>query len=563
MKNKIYNRIIKLIPLVCLVVLSACKDPMKDYYTDSEFIAPGTESVMEVLKSNPEYSTFVYLLEKTGLDQMFKDNILLTVFVPLNENMPFDVLTLSEEEQVRLVKNHMSLGSVTTQTLEAQLFGSIIALSGRYMRVTSSSKIYYLDQIALLNTDIMCVNGVVQEIAEWILPRVTLYEHLVGLSDDYSIFRDSLLGRTIISFIPDSSSAEYVDEEGKPVWDSVFGFTNNILDKADLDDIKSTFTFFTPTNEAVLNMYQEMTNYLDAVNYPIATEDTAQWMDWLMKVCIVPGMIQYTANRIYYNSTWYSSPTSDSMNLYAFRTNYQTVYNTTPTRCLNGYTYDLDRIRVPKTMYVKEATFNPAHIREDAGGKLDLHPLGYDWWEGQYWDASVSGIVEEKRVFMQYGRANIIADATTEPVLYGFKTIAKIKDEEDPEATYLEEELIMPGYYDVRIWLGNQSSGGLSNQTDSVYVTINGEGFSVAGIRRNRYNKDKPDYAVRSIYIPGRYEAATFEISLYPVQEGSSPSGPVFGEPIIVGPSNYKAWRRFKVGEITLTPTIFSDQNYL
>lgn len=557
MKNKDYMRILKLIPVLCLVVFSACKDPMDRYYRDDK-LKVGGEPLLEEIKKNPQYSTFALLLEETDFLKEFNEaNVVLTIWVPLDDYMPAEVMTLTKEEKVRMIRNHISLTSINSEALKAQ--SQVASLSGRFMPTRYSSGIYTVDGAPLLNMDITCSNGMIHEISEWFLPRVTLYEYISNLDGDYSIFRDSLLGRNVVSFDKDSSVAENVGPDGKPVWVPVYKTTNNILDYADLDDITKTFTVFIPTNEAIAGMYRDMSNYLQEANYEITSEDSARWMDWLMRTCITNGQRKYEPGWIYVNSLWVKDSSDEETanweanSMYNFRTDFQDVYDPEPDKYLNGWSYYLNKIRVPKTMYVVRTEFNPYTIRknteETEGGNMSANPQGLDSWVGQIQTNASGSRTNPDGVFIQFGRSGMIADAT-ETAYYSYKSAAMVDEEDEltgEVTTSLQGIPVMPGYYDIVVRFTNESLDGLSNQTDSVQVSVNGSTFNVRGITRNTYNRDDL-FAITDLYVPGQYEPATVEIRLFDATETDN--------------VKYRAWRRMRVGITKLVPTS-ADSNYM
>ncbi len=558
MKNKDYMKILRLIPVLCLVAFSACKDPMDRYYNDDKYKTAG-QPLIEELKKNPQYSTFTLLLEETKFLEPFnKAKVILTMWVPLNDYMPAEVLTLTNEEKVRLLKNHISITSVNTEALLAQskTGGKIASLSGRYMPVQYNNGIFYVDGIELLNTDITCSNGIIHEISEWFLPRVTLYDYVAGLDGDYTVFRDSLLGRDITSFDKDSSVAYHVDEFGVPVWEKVYKTTNNILDYADLKDITKTFTLFVPTNDAIAGMYRDMSNYLLAANYIVTPEDSARWMDWLMRTCIQPTQRTWVPNSAWSNSLWVRNDTDpekskwEVQSLYTFRTQYQEIYETNPTKYLNGWSYVVNKVRVPKTMYVKYVEFNPYFARNAVGGMVP-QPDGLDWWVGNVQTTGTGPQESPQGVFIQFGRAGFVTDGQ-EQAYYGYKSASMVDvvDEMTGIATpELQPLSIMPGYYDVGIRFTNKTLDTYANETDSVMVRINGSEFKVKGITKNTYNTDDSKVlVVRDFHITGQYDPVTVEIELFPTDEQDA--------------TKYRAWRRIQVGLTRLYPAS-SESNFM
>lgn len=559
MKKRIYKGIISALPLMCLVIFSACKDPMNDYYGDSEYKAPGRENMLSVLKSNPQYSTFTYLLEETGMDQLIKDNTLLTIWVPRNEDMPYEIATLTPEEKVMLIRNHMSLGSVTTNILTN--FSTVISLTERYMPVRSDAakKVFYVDNAPLVNTDIMCANGVIHEISKWFVPRVNLYELLLNLGDEYSIFRDSIKNRTDSIFDSQSSIPSGVDENGFPVYDDSIKIGSNIiLDKSDLSDMTKTFTFFIPTDEAMLQMFSDMTNYLVAAEYPLTSKDTSMWVEWMLKASIQTGYQTYAPETVLTGVTWPAVAGTD----YRIRTDYQIAYDQTPDQYANGWAYTLDRISIPRTLYVKEQKANPYYIRNEYGGTNSSE--GLDEWAtpvrgGGINNETGSGPKSGNlTVFWQFGGRGNIDDAYKD-AWYRFKTYFFEKDAEDNDV--LIPVNIMPGYYDIYMNLvsrddGLLGEGGYKNKTDSLRITI-GDDYqvTVSGITRGLYtNKDEgiKINGLNPVYISGALgpreiliEVPDFREDLMTEEEATE---------LRKNRDYYRAWRRIEVGTVRFVP---------
>lgn len=96
---------------VLLLLFTGCQDDWSDFYKNSEggeTDASATENLLEYLKSVPEYSEFVKLLEETKVSEELTRNQVLTVWAPTNATMPADVATMSDKDKVTLCKNHIN-----------------------------------------------------------------------------------------------------------------------------------------------------------------------------------------------------------------------------------------------------------------------------------------------------------------------------------------------------------------------------------------------------------------------------------------------------------------------
>ena len=558
MKNRIYKGIINALPIICMIVFSACNDPMKDYYGDKDYKPAGTQNMLDALKANPQYSTFTYILEETGMDQLIKDNTLLTIWVPRNEDMPYEIATLTYDEKVTLIKNHMSLGAITTNILTN--FSTVISLTERYMPVTSDAakKVFYVDNAPLLNTDILCANGVIHEVSRWFVPRVNLYELLMTLGDEYSIFRDSLKNRTDSIFDSENSVPSGVDENGIPVYaDSIKIGSNPILDKADLSDMTQTFTFFIPTDEAMSQMFSDMTNYLMAAEYPITSEDTSMWIDWILKASIQKGYQTYEPGVELNSVTWAASGNTD----YKIRTDYQIAYDQEPDEYANGWAYTLDKISVPKTLYVTTQKANPYYIRTLAADGSQGSSGGLDEWSTPVRGGGInietgSGAKSGNlTVFWQFGNRGNLDNAYLD-AWYKFQTYFFEKDANNEDV--LVPVNIMPGYYDIymNLWNRNDPTGGYNNKTDSLRIII-GDDYqvTVTGITTGAYqNKDNgvKINGANPVYISGKLEPREILIEVPDFREDLMTEEEQ--AELMKNKDYYRAWRRIEVGTVRFVP---------
>ncbi|HEX7004662.1 MAG TPA: fasciclin domain-containing protein [Trueperaceae bacterium] len=98
------------------------------------------QSILEALRSNPDFSTFADALEQAGLDMTLEQEGPFTVLAPTNqafEQAQIDLASLDQEALTTLVRNHIVSGMVSADQLTT--LSGVVTLLGNELAVTPST----------------------------------------------------------------------------------------------------------------------------------------------------------------------------------------------------------------------------------------------------------------------------------------------------------------------------------------------------------------------------------------------------------------------------------------
>lgn len=442
---------------VLLLLFTGCQDDWSDYYKDSEGgetdASGATVNLLDQLKSIPEYSEFVKLLEETKISEELTRNQVLTVWAPTNASIPAEVATMSEKDKTTLCKNHINYVALYTTKLTD---GKVIkTLAGKNLTIKENGTDQFsFDGQEVTKLNQKCTNGVIHEIDGWLIPRKNIFEYIIEeAGPEYSIIRDSLLARCDTVFKPGLSFPLGVDELGNTIYDSVFVIENSLLEyKSDIRSEDEEFTMFLPTDQSIHNMYEEMEDYFKSSGSYMDKKDSVKFFGWILRSIIHQGKIEnYTGT--------FTSPYG-----YEWRTEKQLVASGDYKSFSNGYVYEVSKVHIPKFMYLTSMRCYATYLSELPDDKID--------------DYLTMGNVTSYNLKQAYDGHTIVQvlGNKSEPVAwYEFKTLTK-----DIEGNLIDGK-ISPGLYTVnasyRTWLcGN------------VRLSFNGEEVITFNCNQKKYN---------------------------------------------------------------------------
>lgn len=418
------NRIIFALIFLC-AGLTGCQDKWEDYYKQKgEGSQTGSVSdlnLLDYLKGQSQYSEFVKLLEETGVAEELTREQVLTVWVPTNETMPkAEIAAMSAEDKITLCKNHINYIALYNTKLQDDKI--VKSLAGKNLTVKEPvTDQFSIDGVEVVAAEQACSNGVIHEVKGWILPRLNLYEYLMRAGDDYSVFRDSVLSYSDTVFKPSQSFILGTDSLGNTIYDSVFVIENTIFNRGDIRDEDKQFTLFLPSNDVLHTMFQDMENYFAGTGGTFTLNDSLKFMHWVLLAVVHEGkMDNYTG-------------TSKSTFGYEWRTEFQAVSGV-PFQCSNGLVYKVERLHVPKFLYLKTITAYPHYIfdlpEEEWDNYARVENGIYNSWDtdnrivcyanGGATTADMPGILFEYMTLIKDNNGNVIP-AKVEPGIYNIK----------------------------------------------------------------------------------------------------------------------------------------------
>lgn len=251
---------------ICILCLPAC-DNQWDDHTE---VKNGREkqTIMQVISSNPELSTFASILKETGYDTFLSGDKSVTVFAP--KNSALESIDLDDEDAMRaLVRNHIAF--LSHPISNGQFQSDDIEMINTKRVKSENGKI---DGLSLLEYNLTTSNGLLHIIDGAITTRKNIWEYLLTRQELAQI--SFVKGLDRLEMDMDKSIQTGIDEFARPVYDTVWVNRNPILERYPLDDETLNFTF------VLLN--QNAANSIEAKYAKYFIRPTEAEQDSLLKV---------------------------------------------------------------------------------------------------------------------------------------------------------------------------------------------------------------------------------------------------------------------------------------
>ena len=219
----------------------SCNPPWEDHYGNQE--EQINMKLWDAVKLDSRFSTFVSLIETSGLDSLFQANQVYTLFIPNND--AFDALPDTVTMMQTLLKYHILQTIASNRSIQNSR--RLLTSSGKYVLIEKVESGYTYDGSPIEYSSPLYLDGKYYEISQVSFPRPNLYEFTAQISNvlkEYIDSKDSIyLDRSL-------STPIGFDEEGNTVYDSVFGIVNLFEEEyfpisEELRDRDATFIIFT------------------------------------------------------------------------------------------------------------------------------------------------------------------------------------------------------------------------------------------------------------------------------------------------------------------------------
>jgi len=258
------DHVTKLIAIVTVTALLAACNPWDDHI---ELTNQGlNETVMDVLKQQPDLTTFAKILEVTGYDSILVQPQNYTVFAPTNAAWS-GLDTTDKNLMCRYVKNLITPKSIPLVS-DAFTVSKVQMLNGKFISVSGKS----IDGNELSQWNLLAGNGIIHKLAVTLQPRLNIWEFIN--QDTYSsnhqvTFLNRQQQRTMDL---DKSYLLYLDEQGHPVYDTAWIESNQWLSRYALNNEDSTYTVLLLDGEAYSTLKEKYTPYFSIYSTTINTD---------------------------------------------------------------------------------------------------------------------------------------------------------------------------------------------------------------------------------------------------------------------------------------------------
>lgn len=290
-----------------LLLLAACTPKWDDHYDVGQATVTD-QTVLEYIQSSPRYSKFAALLKEVGVDTIFGGDTKVTVWVPADDKVP-DLTGMSDSLRILTIKNHISMLPYATVDMKDQT--RVTSFSGKKLGIYSSDNVSFrVNNSRLVKTDMICKDGVVQEIGGWLELQQNLQDYLQN-SSEYTILQELINSKQDTVFDEENSTltGEF-DVMGRPLYDSVFLYVNKFYHQTGLDKESRLFTLFlTPDwvlQDAIDDYYKAIRDYRGEA---AEAEDSLKLNNWLTNTIPYSGSYTDFSGTDYlrsiYSVAWY------------------------------------------------------------------------------------------------------------------------------------------------------------------------------------------------------------------------------------------------------------------
>lgn len=327
-----------------VVLLSGCKEDWDEHYnTPPETV---DKNMWEVVKANPELSSFVQYMEAYDYDTLFDKNATYTLFIP--DNSAFEEFLITDSITETLLSNLISIHFVQSGNITGA--DKIQMLAEKYVLFEHYNNTSLFDGIPLEFESPLYRNGKYFVMPKVSKPKPNLFE--------YFAFTNPILKTYILdldSIIVDKEKSRPIDfnEEGKTIYDTVAIIYNEFEElyfpvREEFRNKTATIVF--PKAEDYNSALDEMANvmgdaYQDHTEIPLAWQN-----DVLIPYLLEHGVFENVLGEVDFIKTGAPKDTLKLKNILgdSIAIEYQV---TDKVLCSNGVAFNYKNFAIPDTLY--------------------------------------------------------------------------------------------------------------------------------------------------------------------------------------------------------------------
>lgn len=271
MRYKHFKTYVFFSAIIVLLLAASCSKEWDDHYDAESFDLPD-KTLNELIKEQPDLSTFSKMLEVSGYDSIINASQSYTVWAPKNNALAG--LDITDTELVKkTVKNHIARSRITTSGIDKSY---IRMLNNKYVSFLKSQSGYTFGENNITAANQPAKNGLIH-ILDGYTPYVNnLWEYL-GKTEGLDSLREYIFGQSRKVFDAENSIEIGADENGQVIYDSAFVIWNPVLDRLGAIDVEdSIYTAIMPNNNAWTESYSRIKDYY---NFPTDAGRTKRQRD--------------------------------------------------------------------------------------------------------------------------------------------------------------------------------------------------------------------------------------------------------------------------------------------
>ncbi len=224
------------------------------------------DNILKLIGENENYSQFYNALLEYGFEELLSKNQYFTIFVP--PNSAFEGLPVySFDEWTEIIGFHITYTNLYSRDFKDL---DLMTIIGKYLNMRQAGNNEFIiseSNINMNNVDEYCQNGVIHEIDKLLIPKPNVYEYIMSLDESYSILQDYILSMDKKYIDYEKSERIGVNDNGDPVYDTVWRTENYFLDNvAGLDEESEAYTGFIPSNDEVIEALNSIAGYFGDIS---------------------------------------------------------------------------------------------------------------------------------------------------------------------------------------------------------------------------------------------------------------------------------------------------------
>lgn len=274
--------------VVCLfTILTSCQKSWDSHYAEEEATVSSL-NLLDYLKTQPQYSSFVAKLEEYDLAEELERDQNLTVWAVSNEKMA--ALNALGEDSKFILSYHINSLTYDNTKLKSGL--RVMTFNGKYLTVDKEGETVHVGDATMVKGNQLCKNGVVHEISQLLAPDLSIYEYLESLGADYSIIRDTILAMNDTIFDLENSIPIGVDPTGNTLYDSVYVITNPVFEKANIRSEFANVTMFLPSNQVIESCFEDLGVLYDQFGKEFLETDSLVAYTWIKEAIFYDRLVE-------------------------------------------------------------------------------------------------------------------------------------------------------------------------------------------------------------------------------------------------------------------------------
>jgi hypothetical protein len=236
----------------------SCNEKWEEHYNEDNFDLPDY-TLAQYIEEQSDLSIFNEMLKITGYDSLIGSSQTFTVWAPKNDAL--SGIDLSDTKTVlQVVQSHIARNKYSTINLEGK---PIKMLSNKYLKLEQSSEGPVLAEVPIVLPNQPAKNGLLHFLDGYIPYQKNIWEY-IGNAEGTDSLRDYLYGQTKKVFVAALSNEIGINDNGDPVYDSVFVNRNEVLSViGDLDTEDSIYTMLLLKDNAWIDATSRIESYFN------------------------------------------------------------------------------------------------------------------------------------------------------------------------------------------------------------------------------------------------------------------------------------------------------------